>query len=376
MKVALIHVRPGADASVDAHAERVARHLAARGDDVVALCGRRWDAPHGVRAEQLANFGLTAAGRARALARAVEAWAAKHGCDAVYGLGRAWTHDVARLEEGLRPTRLELAQDPALARSGEQRALAEIEARGLERGRYKLVSVPSELVGKDAMKRHHVLPELIRVVRPGVDLQLFSPERRAQRAAEVRRALGLAADDVCALFAADGWHVHGLDRLLKVWPQVAAQRPAARLLVLGDEPHRERFESEASGAPEAGTVRFPLPGTSLEDALCAADLFVLPTRYDPWSRATACALACGLPVVTTAANGASELIDEDQNGVALFGDDLRQTLYQQLLAWTRPERARAAREPARAAAERCPLEAEARDTAAALDEAAAAARGS
>jgi UDP-glucose:(heptosyl)LPS alpha-1,3-glucosyltransferase len=46
----------------------------------------------------------------------------------------------------------------------------------------------------------------------------------------------------------------------------------------------------------------------------AADAFVLPTKWDPFSNATAEALACGLPVVTTAANGVSELLTEGREG--------------------------------------------------------------
>ena len=40
-----------------------------------------------------------------------------------------------------------------------------------------------------------------------------------------------------------------------------------------------------------------------------ADLFVLPTLYDPFSNSCLEALACGCPVITTCSNGASECIN-------------------------------------------------------------------
>ena len=45
-----------------------------------------------------------------------------------------------------------------------------------------------------------------------------------------------------------------------------------------------------------------------------ADCFVLPTLYDPFPNAALEALACGLPVVTSTACGAAELVTEGANG--------------------------------------------------------------
>ena len=46
----------------------------------------------------------------------------------------------------------------------------------------------------------------------------------------------------------------------------------------------------------------------------AADFLVHPTFYDPCSLVVLEALACGLPVITTAANGASELLSPPREG--------------------------------------------------------------
>lgn len=372
MKIGLVHAHPGRNQGTDEHARRVVAHLAARGDQVTVVTNARTEPlATGTHVEVLKPFALSAASRAKGFDAAVEAWCAKAKLDAVYSLGCTSKSDVLRLSEGVRQTRIDLAADSEYARSAEEKAWLEIEARGMQRDRAKLVAVPSELVGKDAMKRHHVLPELIRLVRPGVDLDMYSPELHEQMGALSRKSFQIDPHEFVVVFAADDWHLHGFDRLLKVWDAVSASRAGAHLLVAGAEPDRAKYEKlvEASRCKDA--VRFAPPGTDLARVIHAAHLFVLPTRYDAFSRAGLAALASGVPVVTTAANGLAELIDEDVNGIALFGDDLRQTLYQQLLSWTKPERARAARDSARSAAERCPLESEARDAAAAIDEAAA-----
>jgi len=370
MKIAVVHAHPGTQADTDEHARRVVAHLAARGDQVTVVANERAEplAP-GTRVETLKPFALSAAARAKSFDSAAESWCAKEKFDVVYSLGRTSKSDVLRISEGVRQTRIELAPDSEYAKSAEEKAVLEIEARGMQRDRAKFVAVSSELVGKDAMKRHHVLPELIRLVRPGVDLETYSPARRAANGAAARSALGLDAGAFVVAFVADGWQVHGFDRLFKVWDAVSASRASARLLVGGIDADAANHQKSVAASRCKDTVRFVPAGTELARVLHAADLFVLPTRYDAFSRAGLAALACGLPVVTTATNGLAELIDEDVNGVALFGDDVRQTLYQQLLSWTKPERARAARDSARAAAERCPLESEARETARAIDEA-------
>jgi len=44
---------------------------------------------------------------------------------------------------------------------------------------------------------------------------------------------------------------------------------------------------------------------------------LLPTLYDPFANVTLEALAAGLPVITSAQNGASEIIEDEENGFIL-----------------------------------------------------------
>ena len=47
----------------------------------------------------------------------------------------------------------------------------------------------------------------------------------------------------------------------------------------------------------------------------AADVFLLPTLYDPFANVTLEALAAGLPVITSAQNGASEIMDNESQWI-------------------------------------------------------------
>jgi UDP-glucose:(heptosyl)LPS alpha-1,3-glucosyltransferase len=76
--------------------------------------------------------------------------------------------------------------------------------------------------------------------------------------------------------------------------------------------------------------------------LAAADVFVLPTIYDPFSNACIEALAAGLPVVTTTANGFAEIIDPGVDGDIVAPGDTK-ALATALASWADSQRREAVR---------------------------------
>ena len=68
---------------------------------------------------------------------------------------------------------------------------------------------------------------------------------------------------------------------------------------------------------ETGHVKFVGTTGDVERFYGASDFFVLPTQYDPSSNACFEAMACGLPVITTATNGASEVLTHTKDGFIL-----------------------------------------------------------
>ncbi|WEO97332.1 glycosyltransferase [Streptomyces sp. FXJ1.172] len=93
----------------------------------------------------------------------------------------------------------------------------------------------------------------------------------------------------------------GQDVLLEAWEQVLTAVPRARLALVGDGPDRETLRQRAHPSVQfAGAVADVVPWYR------AADLVVLPSRWEGMALAPLEAMGCGRPVVLTDVDGARE----------------------------------------------------------------------
>ncbi|MFE9673419.1 glycosyltransferase [Streptomyces sp. NPDC006259] len=137
------------------------------------------------------------------------------------------------------------------------------------------------------------------VVPNGIDPRRFHPAP----AGTARAALLPDTDPAAPLVVCVGrlCRQKGQDVLLAAWDAVLARVPGARLALVGDGPDRDALRRRA---PEsvvfAGSVADAVPWYQ------AADLVVLPSRWEGMALAPLEALACGRPVVVSEVDGARE----------------------------------------------------------------------
>jgi UDP-glucose:(heptosyl)LPS alpha-1,3-glucosyltransferase len=153
----------------------------------------------------------------------------------------------------------------------------------------------------------------IGVLAPGFDPEVFDPDRRNRRRAGARARFGYADEDRVLLFVGNELERKGFDTLLEAIGLL--DDPRVKLLGAGHvAPDSEQYRSliERLGLTE----RVKWVGSSSDVALlhAAADVFVLPTRYEPWGLVIVEALGSGLPVVTSQLAGAGLAVDETQTG--------------------------------------------------------------
>ncbi len=182
----------------------------------------------------------------------------------------------------------------------------------------QIVLALSRASAADFQRFHGVDPQRIRLVYNGVDCERFSPERCRPHREAMRRRLGLGPDSVAALIVAHNFRLKGVATLLRAMRRLCGTGRDLRLLIVGGK-HIEYWQRRVQRAGLskhvifAGRVDDPLP------FYAAADFYVHPTYYDPCSLVVLEAAACGLPLITSRYNGASELFTEGSD-VLLIDD--------------------------------------------------------
>lgn len=116
----------------------------------------------------------------------------------------------------------------------------------------------------------------------------------------------------------------GLDILLKAWKQICDSRPDKdlRLLLVGTGSDANQFRQHLSTMQLKGVQwlnEFVSDRTIIQQYLCAADVYTLPSRQEGFPVAPIEAMSCGLPVVAADAPGVPDILagDEAAGGIVV-----------------------------------------------------------
>lgn len=191
-----------------------------------------------------------------------------------------------------------------------------IERRMFTDNRLRMVVANSER-GKREIIRHYGLPEeKLCVIYNGINAsEILRIDRIAARK-RIRAECGIPETDVVLLFVGSGYERKGLKYLIRALAVLKNAAPELKLLVIG-KGRTSWYEQEAARLGVSESIVFKGPVSGALEYYPASDIFVLPSIYEPFSNACLEALASGLPVVTSAANGAAEILTEPLNGAVV-----------------------------------------------------------
>jgi UDP-glucose:(heptosyl)LPS alpha-1,3-glucosyltransferase len=266
-------------------------------------------------------------------------------CDVLFSLERVWNCDVYRAGDGVhrawlarrRKFEIPLKQFVRGA-SRKHRDLLQLEESLFEKRKAGRVIAASQMVVDEITDLYRYPADKIDVVRNGVPLDRFrfDPGLREKSRVELK----LKQDQIALLFAGSGWERKGL--LFAIQAMALCKNRKMRLLVAGrgeTAPYktmRLRFWRE-------DPVQFLGEVADIVPVHAAADIFILPTIYDPFSNACLEALASGLPVITTSSNGFSEIIEDGVHGSIVDNPANLVGLRDAIRFWSDPSRRDAAR---------------------------------
>ncbi|MDN0196924.1 glycosyltransferase family 4 protein [Streptomyces sp. S.PNR 29] len=139
------------------------------------------------------------------------------------------------------------------------------------------------------------------VIPNGIDPERFRPAAAGTVRAGLAPLAGLPPATLLAVCVGRLCRQKGQDVLLRAWEDIVCKVPDARLVLVGDGPDHDRLRA---AAPES--VLFAGAVTDASPWYQAADVVVLPSRWEGMALAPLEAMACGRPVVVTDVDGARE----------------------------------------------------------------------
>ena len=219
------------------------------------------------------------------------------------GVHREWLAQRTRTLSWLSRAKITLNPYHAYTRYAEEKLFRS--------AKLKAVICNSHMVKNEIQHWFQTPAAKLHVIYSGVDTQRFHPRLRALHRAAFRAQHGIAADAVVYLYVGSGFERKGVARLIQAFAGLPA---IANLLIVGKDKQQARYERLAIDCGVAQRTRFL--GALADVAPCygAADVFVLPTLYDPFPNVIFEAMASGLPVITSTKSGGAELIRAGSNG--------------------------------------------------------------
>jgi glycosyltransferase involved in cell wall biosynthesis len=155
---------------------------------------------------------------------------------------------------------------------------------------------------RDSFIRNGFPADRVLLITTGQNLSRFYPVTEDERRVSREKFRVLCVGQI----ALRKGQVH----LLKAWKQM--NLPNAELTLIGEVNHQ--IEPFITPYRDQFTHLLRVPNTEMRAHMATSSVLVLPTIEDGYAFVVVEALACGIPVITTANNGSADLVRDGENG--------------------------------------------------------------
>jgi UDP-glucose:(heptosyl)LPS alpha-1,3-glucosyltransferase len=245
-------------------------------------------------------------------ARAAAAAARREGAELVLSFARIIGADLLRSGGGAHSSYVRAARQwqsrparIAMRVSPYHRVQMIIEHRGFASPRFKRAIAVSELVRRDLAQTFALAAGQAVTLYNGVELDHFWPERDFATRAAIRREFGVLDSRPAVIFVGNGFARKGLRFLIEAWPAIDA---SARLIVVGTDQAAASYQRLTGRLGLSDRVSFVGRRTDVDRLLRGADVFALPSLFEPFGNVALEAMASGVPTLTSRLCGVAEVM--------------------------------------------------------------------
>ena len=202
------------------------------------------------------------------------------------------------------------------------RATAWVEKKAFVNQKGPVILPVSNLAKEEILKIYNVPDDRMLVTHPGVSVDRFTALSREACRQEIRQRHDLSLNEVVVLFVSMNFELKRLDLVLKGIAAVEnreKEKTNFKLLVVG-KGDMKRFGGLAGDLGISDRVVFTGVIREVEKYYMAADIFIMPSRFDTFGLVVLEAMAAGLPVIISHNVGARDLVEPGINGFVLSED--------------------------------------------------------
>jgi len=158
-------------------------------------------------------------------------------------------------------------------------------------------------------------PDNVTVINNGVDIDRFTP--LDNNISPISQRLGISTANKVILTIGTLHPRKGIDVLYRAMPEIQKCIPGIKLVVIGDGPQKEELNLLAGELQIEENVFMlgSIPNTEVPNFIHACDVFVIPSRREPFGIVAIEAMACGKPVIGSRVGGLHEIIEHRRTGI-------------------------------------------------------------
>jgi len=163
-----------------------------------------------------------------------------------------------------------------------------------------------------------ITPERIVTIPNGVDVSRFT----AGAPAGLRSAIGARPGEVLVVFVGRLERQKGADVLIHAMAEAGRRARGLRCAIVGAGPDRATLETLVGELGIGAQVDFFGWRSDASDIIAAADMFVLPSRWEGMPNVLLEAMASGRACVASDVEGVREIIEPSRTGFVVLPDDV------------------------------------------------------
>jgi UDP-glucose:(heptosyl)LPS alpha-1,3-glucosyltransferase len=278
----------------------LASALSSRGHAVSVICTSATSEKAPYELIQLDSGGLTRTSRYRRFLQSLEMHRDRNRYDVVHAMLPVPRCDLYHPHAGLAAAALRGSSWLNRLVNSRPAAFARVEDQLLHGiAKPPVILCLSEQIKREIRRFYPLADDRLKTLFNAVDLDRFQPEGAPQ------------GPKINALIVAQDFERKGVREAIEAVARVNDER--LHLTVVG-KPSPDAYLRIAQNLKIANRVTFAGASDDVRPFYANADFFVLPTHHDPCSLVVLESLAMGVPVITTACNGASEVMTSGVHG--------------------------------------------------------------